>query len=266
MTGKDGVSQLSGTIERTLRAIQCVAECGEFNLKDFASEIGIPTSTAYRLLQSLSDVNFVEKSAYGSYRIGSELFRLSSLVVREVEYDVVAQPFLRELGAKFQETCAFALYIPNEKAFTIVETVNAVHQLQYVVEKFTRRSMIWGALGRSMLPFLPEDHIRAALKKQGPPPEPNMPEVTREDLRAESEAVLREGCFVATSPNAVGTNGTAAPVFDSRGQLLGSIGLTVPIVRYDPDLQAAISEAVIEAARGMSAALGYRDRRRAGEV
>lgn len=265
MAGKDGAAQLSGTIERTLRAIQCVAEFGEFSLKDFASEIGIPTSTAYRLLQSLANVNFVEKSAYGSYRIGSELYRLSSLVVREVEYDVVARPFLRELGGKFQETCAFAMYIPKETAFSIVETVNAVHQLQYVVEKFTHRSMIWGALGRSMLPFLPDDHVRAALKKQGPPPEPNMPEVTYDDLRAEAEVVMREGCFVATSPNAVGTNGTAAAVFDSRGQLLGSIGLTVPIVRYDPALQPEISAAVIEAARGMSAALGHRERRRTGE-
>ncbi len=247
----------SGSIERTLRVLQSVAELGDFTPKDIAAEVGIPTSTAYRLLQSLGAMNFVEKSSHGSYRVGRQLVRLASLIVDQSDYEAMARPFLEELSEKFHETCAFALYLPKECCFTIIDAITAAHSLQYIVEKYKPRPMIWGALGRSMLPFLPDEDVDCAIAKQGSPLEPGTPPMTREELVKEFETIHRQGCFMATSPNAFGTNGTAAPVFNSRGQLLGSIGVTVPIVRYDPALQPEISAAVVQAAKGLSAAMGF---------
>jgi len=249
--------ELTGAIERTLRALQAVAEHGEFTPKDIAHDVSLPTSTAYRLIQSLSEANFVEKSGRGSYRVGRQLYRLASLIVDQCDYEGLAHPFLVELAEKFEETVAFALYLPNEYRFTIVDAVLAAHPLQYVVEKYAPRPMVWGALGRSMLPFLPEEHVLEAVARQGPPHERDAPPITREMLADEFEAIHRQGCFVATSPNAFGTNGTAAPVFNSRGQLLGSLGVTVPVVRYNPAMQPEICAAVVEAARGLSAVLGF---------
>lgn len=260
MAGKAPQTESAGTIERTLRAIRCVAEKGEFSLKDFAEEVGIPTSTAYRLLQSLGEVNFVEKSTYGSYRIGRELYRLASLVVHDIEYEAMARPLLQRLADEFQETCAFALYLPKEKVYTIVELINSVHQLQFVVERYTHRPMVWGAIGRSMLPFLPEEDVVEAIARQGPAPEPNLPPITRDDLRREAEAIMREGCFVANSPNVWGNNNTAAPVFNSKSQVFGSIGVTIPSVRFDPAMQGRLSAAIVQAAKDMSTALGFRER------
>lgn len=261
MAGKAAQTESAGTIERTLRAIRTVAEKGEFNLKEFAEEVGIPTSTAYRLLQSLGEVNFVEKSAYGSYRVGRELYRLAALVVHDIEYEAMARPLLQRLSDEFHETSAFALYLPKEKVYTIVELINSVHQLQFVVERYTHRPMVWGAMGRSILPFLPEEDVLEAIARQGPAPEPNMPPITREDLRAEAESIMREGCFVANSPNVWGNNNTAAPVFNSKGEVLGSIGVTIPSVRFDQDIQDRLSRAIVQAAKDMSAALGFRERR-----
>ena len=262
MAGKSAPSEVTGTIERTLRAIRCVAESGEFTLKEFAEEVGIPTSTAYRLLQSLGEVNFVEKSTYGSYRVGREFYRLAALVVHDMDYEALCRPFLQQLSDQFQETCACALYLPKEKAFTIVDSIGSMHLLQYVVERYTLRPMIWGALGRSMLPFLPEEDVLAAVASQGAAPEPHMTSISREDLRREAESIMREGCFVANSPNAYGACGTAAPVFNSKGQLLGSLGVTIPAVRFDPAMQPELSAAVVDAAKGMSNALGFRERQR----
>lgn len=244
----------TGAIERTLRALQAVAEQGEFTPKDIAREVGLPTSTAYRLIQSLGAMNFVEKSSHGSYRVGRQLLRLASLIVDKFDYEALARPFLERLVEQFDETAAFALYLPNEHCFTIVDSVTPRHPLQYVVQKFARRPMIGGALGRSMLPFLPEEDVLIALERQeitgsGP--------LDRADLAAEFESIHRLGCFVATGPNTLGTNGTAAPVFNSRGQLLGSLGVTVPVVRYDPSIQDELNAAVIDAARGLSAAMGF---------
>ena len=256
--------EFTGAIERTLRALQAVAEHGEFTPRDIANDVSLPTSTAYRLIQSLTAMDFVEKSGRGTYRVGRQLYRMAALIVDQCDYETLAHPFLAELAERFQETAAFALYLPNDHCFTIIDAILSKHPLQYVVEKYAPRPMVQGALGRSMLPFLPEEHVQEAIARQGQPHEVGMPHVTREDLKEEFEAIHRQGCFVATSPNAFGSNGTAAPVFNSRGQLLGSVGMTVPVVRYDPALQPEICAAVIEAARGVSAALGYetRDRKR----
>jgi DNA-binding IclR family transcriptional regulator len=257
MTSSADVPESAGAIERALRALQAVAEHGEFTPKDLARDVGVPTSTAYRLIQSLIALNFVEKSGRGTYRVGRQLYRLAALIVDQCDYESLAHPFLVELTETFHETAAFALYLPNECAFTIVDAILSKHPLQYVVEKYSARPMIQGALGRSMLPFLPEEDVQTALARQGPPREVGGSTVTRADLAKEFEAVHRLGCFVATSPNAFGTNGTAAAVFNSKGQLIGSLGITVPTVRYEPEMQPQITEAVVAAARGLSTALGY---------
>lgn len=248
--------EITGSIDRTLRAFQSIAERGDFSPKDLAEDIGIPVSTAYRLLQSFAAADYVEKTAQGSYRPGRQLLRLSSLIVDRFDYEALTQPVLAELSARFGETCAFALYLPRDHALTIVNAIQADHPLQYVVQKFTPRPMVHGALGRSMLPFLPEEDVLAAVEKQGEPDNGHHA-ITRAELAAEAEQIHRQGCFVATSPNAYGTNGTAAPVFNSKGHVLGSVGVTVPIVRYDPAIQPAIIEAVVEAARGLSEILGH---------
>src|SRR6478752_4937335 len=159
--------ELTGSIERTLRALQAVAEQGEFTPKDIARDVGVPTSTAYRLVQALGAMNFVEKSSHGRYRVGRSLLRLASLIVDQFDYEAIAHPFLSELAERFEETAAFALYLPNEHCFTIIDSISAKHSLQYVVEKHTPSPMIWGALGRSMPPFLPEEDVLEALARQG---------------------------------------------------------------------------------------------------
>jgi DNA-binding IclR family transcriptional regulator len=249
--------ELGGAIERTLRVLQAVADQGEFSPADIAREVGLPTSTVYRLMQSLSAMNFVEKAGHGSYRVGRQFLRIASLIVDQFDYEALAQPFLAELAERFEETVAFALYLPRDYAFTIIHSISAKHPLQYVVTKYTHRTMIGGALGRSMLPFLPEKDVLEAIARQSPA-EQAAPPMTLADLKKEAEAIRGDGCFVATSPNAFGTNGTAAPVFNARGQLLGSLGVTVPIVRYDPALQPEISAAIVKAARELSAILGFR--------
>lgn len=251
--------ELTGAVERALRAVQCVAEKGEFTPRDLAEDAGIPTSTAYRLLHSLNDVNFVEKASHGNYRVGRQLLRLASLVVSRFDYRAMARPFLADLASAFHETCAFALYLPGACAFAVVDLINAIYPLQYVIEHYAARPMIPGALGRAMLPYLPEQDVRTAAERQNVTPESGSAPLTWDMLMAEFEAIRRQGCFVAAIPNPLGTNGTAAPVFNARGQLLGSIGVTVPVVRYDVTRQPEVSGAVIRAARGMSAALGFDD-------
>ena len=253
-------SELTGTIERTLRALQCVAENGEFSAKEVAREVGIPTSTAYRLLQTLSAANFVEKSNHGNYRIGREYIRLASLVVSTCDYEAIADPFVNELVDKFEETCALALYLPKQHAFTIVHMRVTNHALQYVIEKYMPRPMITGALGRAMLPFLPKEDVLAAIENQECPPEQGAAKIDWDTLQSEFETIHRQGCYIGTSPSALGTNATAAAVFNSKGQILGSIGVTVPSVRYDPERQPEISAAVIDAARRLSATLGFDER------
>ena len=261
MTRAAAPPELSGSIERTLRVLQIVAEKGEFTPRDIAEEVGLPASTAYRLLQTLGTMNFVEKANHGSYRVGRQFLRLASLIVDKFDYEAIAHPILRELVEEFEETAAFAIYLPNDFCFTIIDSVSAKHPLQYVVQKYVQRPMIGGALGRSMLPFLPEADVAQAIARQELPREPGAVPLTRAALADEFESIHRQGCFIATSPNTLGTAGTAAPVFNSRGQLLGSIGITVPVLRSRPELQPEISRAVVSAARSLSSALGYGDGR-----
>lgn len=242
-------------IERALLTLSCVAKKGAFNLKEVADEVGIPSSTAYRLLQAFAAADFVEKSGHGTYRIGRQFVRVASLIVDSQDYEAIVRPHLDRLSDLFHETCAMAVYLPTRHSYAIMASVPSIHPLKYVLEKFVPRPMVWGALGRSMLPFLSKDEVMAALENQGSPLDRNTPPMTYEELTQAFSTTRKEGCYVGTSADAYGASGTAAAILDPRGRVWGSIGVTTPVIRYDPAIQPEISAAVIEASRSLSLAL-----------
>lgn len=256
-TRKKKSDDVVGTVERVIRLLQFVAEEKEFNLKTATSALGLPPSTVHRMLQFLVREDLVGRRSQQIYCIGTEFYRLGSLAVEKFDFNSVAHPHLVSIAERYKETSSFALYLAGRRAGVIVDTIPTQYPLQYRVEPFALWSLAWGALGRAMLAYLGDDEVAAVLAEAPVSPATGQEVPTKESIAAELAGIRTLGYYVSINQNVLGATGTAAPVLGPGGRLIGSIGLTIPVARYDASMQPEINETLRDHARALSSALGF---------
>jgi IclR family acetate operon transcriptional repressor len=251
----------SGTVARVIRLLRHVAETGgSLSVKSIAASLSLPSSTVHRQLQLLARAGLVEHDeASHTYRAGREFFRIASLVVQQFDVGPMVRPVLDALRDETGETCFFTLYLPAAREATIVEIARSPHPLRYQVERFTHIRLAWGSLGRSILAHLAEADVEAILAAAGPAPATGRAPPAAATLRAELERIRQRGYAMSKGQNIAGGVGLASAVFDGRGAVVGSIGLTMPQARFTSAVSARCPGRVVEHARRVSMALGWRD-------
>ena len=107
------------------------------------------------------------------------------------------------------------------------------------------------AAGKVMLAFghveLPEEPLQAFTPRTI---------TTGEALRRELERVRRRGYAEARDEREVGLSAVAAPVFDSRGDLAGIVGVQGPSHRFDARAAHVAVPVLLERTAALSAELG----------
>ena len=79
------------------------------------------------------------------------------------------------------------------------------------------------------------------------------------DIKTKLKEIRERGYASAEGeifPEAIGF---ARVVFDADGNVMGSLGITMPMIRYRPAMHKQLANLVIGKARELSNALGYRD-------
>ncbi|RKE70605.1 IclR family transcriptional regulator [Pseudorhodoplanes sinuspersici] len=252
--------EATSTVVRVVRLLQCIAEVGgEISVKEFAAHLSLPPSTVHRLLKLLMSQGLIEQRATTQrYRVGRELFRISSLIARQVDFEEIARPILTALRDACQETCYFAMYLPTSRRFVGTVVARSPHPLGYHFEPLMQQKVAWGAVGRCMLAYLPEEEVRKAVAEAGESPAGNPPPSLK-DMKAALEEIRERGYASAEGeifPEAIGF---ARVVFDADGNVMGSLGITMPMIRYKASMHKQLANLVIGKAKELSKALGYRE-------
>ncbi len=255
------MSEATSTVVRVVRLLQCVADVGgEISLKEFATRLSLPPSTVHRLLRLLMSQGLIEQRASTQhYRAGREFFRMATLVTRQIDVEGIAQPVLDDMRDKCQETCYLTLYLPASRSFVGAVVARSPHPLGYHFEPYMKGKVAWGAVGRSILAYLSEDAVRLAIEEAGSSPAGDPPP-TLKQINAELQEIRDNGYAIAEGqvfPEAIGF---ARVVFDGDGNVLGSLGITMPMIRYKSSMQKKLVSLVVGKANELSGALGHRER------
>lgn len=249
----------TGTVARVALLLRIVAEQkGAFTLTDIAQASNLPAPTVHRLLDLLAQQGLVaHEKSLRSYRAGTELYRISSLVRMNVPLAQLVRPILADAAHACDETCYFALYLPAQLAVMYDSRVDSSHPLDYRFEFNRPMSLLWGASGRSILAYLPEERVRAAIKQ-----EKNFSRDGRvpdeKTLMADLQAIRERGYAYTHGQRVPGGVGVLAPVFDETGGIYGTLGFTVPEQRFREDKLPLLVQSAMTHAAQLSAALGAR--------
>ena len=84
-------------------------------LTELAKALGVPTSTAYRLVSSLLQLGYANQDPdSGEYTLGVRLLFLASAVLRQLDLRRVAYPFLEQLRDETGETANLVVLDSDE--------------------------------------------------------------------------------------------------------------------------------------------------------
>lgn len=104
---------MSQTVDRALRILPFLGE-SERDLADIAALLRVHKSTALRLLQSMESQGFVRRSGSHRYRLGSQVFKLASVALGNLDIRPFAAPHIRKLGETTRQTVHLAAYDNGE--------------------------------------------------------------------------------------------------------------------------------------------------------
>ena len=213
------------SLARGLKILSLLADSPDGgSVTEVAEFLGVDKGSASRLVATLVKYGFAEKDPLSRrFSLGPQVVTLSRRLLTRMPLRDNAKPFLRELMRTTGE-CAHIGILSQEKVLYI-DQVESPASLRVNAEVGFLAPLHCTALGKVLLAFaripLP-DHLERFT---------NATLVTKEALRRELEKVREQGYAVDDEEFDIGVRCVAAPVFDFRNKVIGSIGISGPLSR-----------------------------------
>ena len=104
---------MSQTVDRALQILEYL-EDGNRDLAEIAEMLDVHKSTALRLLQTLESHGYARHDEGHRYRLGSQLFKLATVALGNLDIRAIAAPHIRRLGERTQQTIHLGAFDEGE--------------------------------------------------------------------------------------------------------------------------------------------------------
>ena len=244
------------SVERALTVLEILAREGNAGVSEIAEEMGIHKSTVSRLMGSLVSRDMVQQNSdRGKYQLGFGILRLASVIPGRLSLVHEARPVLESLAEEFKETVNLAVLRSNY-------AVN----VDQAMGPSTLATYDWvGSLtplhatssGKILLAALSTDERDRILKETGLPARTSRTVTSRKELDKDLLDAAGKGYAVVREEFEIGLNAVAVPVFNHQGTVIGSVSISGPAFRFEPEEIPGLIEALKEAGLQISANMGY---------
>jgi DNA-binding IclR family transcriptional regulator len=223
-------------------------------VREIAHDLGFALGTTHRLLATLESRGLVSRTTAGKYRLGMEILRLSWVIAARFSLVEAARPELEELVRQCNETALLALYDPTRHQMMFVLEVESGHPLRYVVKLHEWLPVYAAASGLAILSFVADDERKRILSGELAPLTANTI-LDPDEIERETAQIRAQGYAISHNQRLNGAVGIAAPIRAHNGQVLGDVAVTIPELRFRPELEGQLSRAVISTASKLSTTL-----------
>ena len=244
------------SLARALSILRTLARSHDgLTLTELAQTVGLPPSTAHRLLTTLQQDRFVHFEPVGAlWQVGVEAFIIGNAFARTRDVVMMARPRMRRLMEEAGETVN--LYIAEEGEAVCMAQVECRQMMRAIARPGGRVHMHCSGVGKALLAWLSEREVAHILERQGLPRATDRTLSTPKALRADLEQIRARGFAVDDEEHAVGLRCVAAPLLDEHGTPRAALSVSGPSARIPDHRLALLGSMVAEAAREITADLG----------
>ncbi|GIP35303.1 IclR family transcriptional regulator [Paenibacillus sp. J2TS4] len=244
-------------IEKAITILNCISRKERMNINELHTELNIPKTTVFVIVNTLERHSLIEKQEDGKYILGHGVLYWGMNYYQQNDIKQIAHPHLIKLVAETPFTAHLAI-MANYKAVYIDKCEG---------DGFVRFATIAGqalplhlsGVGKALASGLPDKEITAAIDVIVGPSE-TRPELMLDKLMEDVQFVRQHGYSIEDEQMEEGIRCIGAPVFDENGRVIAAISLTalskdLPAIKFQ-----AIGETIKETALRISQEMGYSNR------
>lgn len=258
-------SNLVQTIERVSSILDMLAQSVQgISIRELSSSIGLPKGTTHRLLSSLAYFGYVRQDPKTrNYFLGLKFVELGQTLLGQLDLRKEAEPFLRDLAERTNETIHLVILDRNEIVYIDkVETDRNPSGLKMASRIGLRNPAHSSAVGKMIMANFSEEELQSFFKEKTLV---RRTENTITDpilLREHLKTVRKQGYAIDDEENEKGIRCVAAPIYNEIGKTVAAISITAPAFRVTKKvIQDTLKKEVMETALRISERLGYRERK-----
>lgn len=258
---KEGGSVQS--IRRALSILERLGECDDgLPLKDVAAQVGLPPSSAHRILTTLQLQRFVRfDQATMCWSIGVQAFVVGNAFARSRDMVSLAVPLMRRLMNATGETVNFFMLDGSE--VVCMAQVQSQQMVRAISRPGAGAEMHRSAAGKMILAHMSPDEVVAIIQKAGMTRYTDHTIVTPEGLHAELDKIRQRGFSVDNEEFSLGLRCIAAPIYDETGLVHAAVSIAGPASRITEARTEGLGEMVANCSKTITSEFGGASRGRA---
>ncbi|HDQ14206.1 MAG TPA: IclR family transcriptional regulator [Sediminispirochaeta sp.] len=244
---------LATTVLKAFRMLEFIGNNQPVQPTDIVRALGYSRANVHRLLATFMEIGYIEKDEDG-YGLTFKLFKLGSTVPLSRDLRDVAKPVMIELMKVAEENIYLNVLVEN--MVIAIDEVKSSHHLTLNPDVTYTYPVHTCASGKVLLSGLPPAQRQAF--------------VSRLDLTKRAPATIvdpkvfldriaqaeKEGYATEIREFSDDLNSIAAPIYDYRQQIVATISISGPAMRFDEERQSSVLEPLKHAARRISEKLG----------
>jgi len=244
-------------LEKGLKLLEELAESAEgMTVVELAERIGVHKTSAYRYINSLLDMGYIQSDGDGSYHLGNKILELGSQLLRRMPLRETAHPFLVKLSADTQKTVHLCVLDGHNVVY--IDKVESQRSLPIISRIGSRAPAYCTGVGKALLSSLPTDQVVSLLREF--PPTRRTPETITDPIKLLEEIKLtaERGYAIDNGEHEAGIKCFAAPVRGYGGDVVGAVSLTGLKRDFDEEVESErVIATVTKTATEISRVLGY---------
>lgn len=218
-------SNTIGSVETTFSIINQLQTDGSCGVTELADKLGIPKSTVYKHLQTLSNIGYV-RADNGTYQLGLKFLEHGGWIRDRCRIYVYGRSKVESLANTVNEMVV--LSIRDEDRGVFLFNSNDQYNLQESIPLGKRFYLHQTAAGKAMLAALDDEPRRRLLNQIEFPPSTAATITDREELITEIETVQQQGFALNHGERDPEIQAVAAPVYDYETDRVGAISISTP--------------------------------------
>ncbi|HZU15291.1 MAG TPA: IclR family transcriptional regulator [Candidatus Dormibacteraeota bacterium] len=241
MRRSDGLSSVS----HALQVLLLFREHRSLRVHEVSRLLGLPRSTAHRLMSVLQAHRFVvQERSRGPYRIGPALINVGLAALQGIDIRRAAQPVLQALREEVRETVS--LTVLDGPWVRFLESIEGPEDVRVSSRLGQSRPAHCTAAGKVLLAWLPLQELER-LYPEGRLPAATPRSITRlEELEPELEAIRARGYATNFEESTPGLHAVGVTVPGPDGRPAAAIAISAPASRLPPE---RVPELVVAAQR-----------------
>jgi IclR family acetate operon transcriptional repressor len=244
-------------LDRGLLLLRTLAKERSLSLTDVALRVGMPPSTAHRVLFTLQRHGLADfQESAQEWSIGIEAFRIGNSYLVRTNLVEVSRNVMRRLMEDTGETANLAVADNGEVVF--VSQVETQNPIRAFFSAGMRGQLHASGIGKALLAYRSRREIEQILEKKG------LPEFTPntlnspEALYCDLETIRARGWSFDNEERYSGMRCVAAPIFNAFGEVIAGISVSGPTARFPDSAIAEMGPKVKRAADEVTDSIGGR--------